>query len=66
MLSLISRGQIADKIGKLPGPADKYREMVQAQYDSLPREEDVRARNMASKANKPTDDEDEGEGEDEE
>lgn len=63
MTSLIGRGQIADKVGKLPGPADKVRELRQAQYDNLPEEEDVRARNMAFKSKKSTDDEDEGEDE---
>ena len=58
VISLIGRGQIADKIGKLPGPADRIKALRDSQMESLEREErEKRARIVAQ---------DEGGDEDEE
>ena len=59
MASLIGRGQIADKIGKLPGPADRMKAIRDSQMESLEFEErERRARIVAQ-------DEEEGEEDDE-
>ena len=53
VLSLIGRGQIADKIGKLPGPADRMKALRASQMESLEQEERER------RAKKVAEDEDE-------
>lgn len=58
--SLIGRGQIADRIGKLPGPADKIREFRESQVQMIEEEEEARRQFLGSK------DEDEDEEEEEE
>lgn len=55
VLSLIGRGQIADKIGKLPGPADRMKALRDSQMESLGQEERER------RAKKVAEDEDEDE-----
>jgi len=63
VVSLVGRGQIADKIGKLPNPADRIRALRDAQFEQLEEEEQARRKFLASKDD---DDEDEEEEEDEE
>lgn len=55
VLSLIGRGQIADKISKLPGPADRMKALRDSQMESLELEERER------RAKRVAEDEDEGE-----
>ncbi|KAI9673229.1 MAG: hypothetical protein M1817_003092 [Caeruleum heppii] len=60
VLSLIGRGEIADKIGKLPGPADRVKALRDSQWENLEREE--RERQAAAAAvEEAQDDEDEEE-----
>lgn len=48
VLSLIGRGQIADKISKLPGPADRMKALRDSQMESLEQEErERRAKKVA-------------------
>ena len=42
VISLIGRGQIADKVGKLPGPADRLKALRDSQMESLEKEEKER------------------------
>lgn len=65
VISLIGRGQIADRIGKLPGPADRIRELRESQVQSLEEEESARRRFLVSKDEEDEEEEEEG-GEDEE
>ena len=60
--SLIGRGQIADRIGKLPGPADKIREFRESQVQMIEEEEDARRKFLGSEG----EDEDEEEEDDDE
>ena len=60
VVSLIGRGQIADKIGRLPGPADRVKALRDSQMESLEREERERRAKIVAK-----DEEEEEEGEDE-
>ena len=53
VLSLIGRGQIADKISKLPGPADRMKALRDSQMESLEQEQRER------RAKKVAEDEDE-------
>ena len=46
--SLIGRGQIADRIGKLPGPADRIRALREAQVEMVEEEEEARRKFLAS------------------
>ncbi|KAL9119193.1 MAG: hypothetical protein Q9187_004256 [Circinaria calcarea] len=57
VVSLIGRGQVADKINKLPGPADRLKALRDAQMESLEKEEEARRAKMVA--------EDEGEDDDE-
>jgi len=61
VVSLIGRGQIADRIGKLPGPADRIRALRESQFSQLEEEEEARRQFLADK-----DEEEEDEDEDEE
>ena len=45
--SLIGRGQIGDRIGKLPGPADRIRALRESQAQSLAEEEEARRKKTA-------------------
>lgn len=47
VVSLIGRGQIADRIGRLPGPTDRIRALKEAQQDELYREEEARRNKKA-------------------
>ena len=60
VLSLIARGEIADKVGKLPGPADRLKALRDSQMDSLEQEERERRAKIIAK------DEEEDEEEEEE
>lgn len=60
MISLIGRGQIADKIGKLPGPADRMKAIRDSQMESLEYEErEKRARRVAEEEEAMMSDDDE-------
>jgi hypothetical protein len=48
VVSLIGRGQIADKIGKLPSPADRIRALRDSQVELVGEEEEARRRFLAS------------------
>ena len=62
VLSLIGRGRIADKIARLPGPADRMRALRESQLESLEYEErEKRARRVAEEEAEMTSDEDEDE-----
>ena len=47
VLSLIGRGEIADKIGKLPGPADRVKALRDSQMQSLAEEEEAKKQRLA-------------------
>ncbi|GAB7364085.1 hypothetical protein MBLNU230_g4637t1 [Neophaeotheca triangularis] len=57
--SLIGRGQISDRIGNLPGPADRIRELRNSQVASLEEEEAARRRFLASKDEEQQEEDDE-------
>lgn len=59
VVSLIGRGQIADKIGKLPGPADRLRAIRDSQMESLEKEEQVRRARIVAKDEEEAEDDDE-------
>ena len=60
VISLIGRGQIADKIGRLPGPADRIKALRDSQMESLEREErEKRARIVAEEEGADEDEDDE-------
>lgn len=60
VLSLIGRGQIADKISKLQGPADKMKALRDSQLESLEYEErEKRARRVAEEEEAMMSDDDE-------
>lgn len=46
--SLIGRGQISDKIGKLPGPADRLKALRDSQMENLEKEETERRAKMVA------------------
>lgn len=46
IISLVGRGQIADKIGKLPGPADRIKALRDSQAEQLENEETARRAKM--------------------
>ena len=49
VISLVGRGQIADKVGKLPGPADRLKALRDSQMASLEKEEDERRAKIIAK-----------------
>lgn len=49
VMSLIGRGQIADQIGRLPGPADRIRELQEWRESEIESEEQARRRMLADK-----------------
>lgn len=61
VVSLIGRGQIADKINRLPNPADRIRALKAQQYDAMEQEERYKQQKMVEKAEGGGDDEDEEE-----
>ena len=66
VLSLIGRGQIADKIGRMPGPADRVKALRDSQMEALEREEmEMRARRVAEEEEQEDEDEEEEEEDDE-
>ena len=48
VISLIGRGQIADKINRLPGPADRIKALRDSQMESLEAEEKERRSKLVS------------------
>lgn len=60
--SLIGRGQIADRVGKSPGPADKIKELRESQVQMIEEEEEARRQFLGSEGG---DDEEEEEEDDE-
>ena len=60
-MSLIGRGQIADRINKLPGPADRVRALRDAQAQQFSEEEDAKRNKALSKKDEDEDEEDEDE-----
>ena len=44
VVSLIARGELVDKVGKLPGPADKFWALKDGQWECLEKEELERRR----------------------
>ena len=48
VVSLIGRGQIADKINRLPGPADRLKALRDSQMQSLEEEEKARRAKLAT------------------
>lgn len=63
VVSLVGRGQIADKINRLPSPADRVKRLRDIQFEAAEEEERYIA---ARKAKGEDEDEDEEESEDEE
>ena len=66
VISLIGRGQIADKISRLPSPADRLRALRESQVAQLEQEErERRAKVVAEDEAEEEDEEEEGEEEEE-
>ena len=61
VLSLIARGEIADKVGRLPGPADRLKALRDSQMDSLEQEERERRARIVAKDEGEDDEEDDDE-----
>lgn len=61
VLTLIGRGQIADKIGRMPGPADRVKALRDSQMESLEQEEREKRARLVEK-----DEAEDEEGEEEE
>jgi hypothetical protein len=66
VISLIGRGQIADRINKLPGPADRVRALRDAQAQQLSDEDAAKRDAVLGKKKKKQDDDEDDEDEDEE
>ena len=49
VVSLIGRGQITDKINRLPGPADRLKALREVQMENLEREEIEMRQKMATR-----------------
>ncbi|KAL9616259.1 MAG: hypothetical protein Q9160_008853 [Pyrenula sp. 1 TL-2023] len=66
VLSLIGRGEIADKVAKAPGPADRMRALREGQLEQLEKEESERRSRIVSEDEAEEDggDDDEGDSED--
>ncbi|GAM87827.1 hypothetical protein ANO11243_058550 [Dothideomycetidae sp. 11243] len=58
VVSLVGRGQISDRIGKLPGPADRIRALKDAQQDELYKEEEARRSKVAEEDEEADEDDD--------
>lgn len=63
VFSLIGRGQIADQINKLPGPADRIKAIRDYQLEAMEIEEREKRANVAARDEESEDDEDEEDGE---
>ncbi|KAH0293176.1 hypothetical protein M436DRAFT_81254 [Aureobasidium namibiae CBS 147.97] len=59
VMSLIGRGQIADRINKLPGPADRVRALRDAQAQQFSEEEDAKRNKALSKKDEDEEDDEE-------
>jgi hypothetical protein len=59
VVSLIGRGQIADRIGRLPGPSDRIKALRDNQFEQLEEEEEARRRFLADKDEKDEEEDDE-------
>ena len=64
VVSLVGRGQIADKLNRMPGPADRIKALRDVQAESLAEEEKAR-RARAMEEEEEEDDEDDEEMEEE-
>lgn len=58
-MSLIGRGQIADRINKLPGPADRVRALRDAQAQQLSDEDSAKRQKVLGKKDEDDEDDDE-------
>ena len=63
VFTLIGRGEIADKINRLPGPADRIKALRDSQVESLAEEEKARRERIVAEEEE---DDEEEEEEDEE
>ena len=59
VISLIGRGEIADKMNRMPGPADRIRALKNIQAESLAEEERVRRARALAEAEAGDDEDDE-------
>ena len=64
--SLIGRGEIADKINRLPGPADRIKALRDSQAEALAAEEQARRERIAKEEEEGEDEEEEEEEDDDE
>ena len=58
VVSLVGRGQIADKVGRMPGPADRLKALRDSQMESLEREERERRARIVAKDEEDEEDDD--------
>lgn len=58
VISLIGRGQIADKVSRLPGPADRLRALRETQMEEIEKEERERRARIVAKDEEEDDDAD--------
>ena len=65
MISLIGRGQIADKINRLPSPADRIRRLRDLQLGEMEQEERYKRDRMVAKEQGEEDEDEDEEGDDE-
>ena len=63
--TLIGRGEIADKINRLPGPADRLKALRDSQMEALAEEEKARRDRIAAEEEEGGDDEEDEEEEEE-
>lgn len=61
VVSLVGRGQIADKIGRMPGPADRLKALQDAQMENLEKEEQERRARIVAKDREEAEDDDDDE-----
>lgn len=66
VVSLIGRGEIADKINRLPGPADRIKALRDQQMEYLSEEEKARKAKIVAEEEGEDDEEDDEDGDDEE
>ena len=64
VVSLVGRGQIADKINRLPSPADRVKALRDQQLDAMEQEERYKQQRLVAK-DEGEEDEEEAEDEDE-
>ena len=63
VVSLVGRGQIADKINRLPSPADRVKALREMQYDAMEQEERYKQEMMVAKDEGEEDEDEEAEDE---